>query len=190
MDLLRGADGDRDLDLLLVFGDLDFPPVFLGDGERRLVTGDLDLVRFLGLLVRERRIFLKTTTERERVLLPLRTERDRDLHVLVGGDRFLRGGDGVGVRHPRFTDRDLERRDLLDLEVERRGRAAERDRERLPTRLGVLVLDRLERPTRDLESERRALLGEGDGDFRPRLGDLEVFLLGEGDRELRPLLGE
>ena len=181
---------DRDLDFFLVLGDLDLPRIRLGDGERRFRTGDLDLVRFLGLRVLERRPFLRMTTERERVLLLLRTDRDRDLRVLMGGDLFLRGGDGVGERRPRFTDRDLERRDLLDLEVERRSRAGERDRERRPTRRGDLVLDLRARPARGLEVERRDLLGDGDGDLRPRLGDLEGLLLGEGDSELRPLFGE
>lgn len=169
--------GDRDR---LLTGDLDL--------DRRRVGGLLDLVRLRGLLDLERRVRFKITTERDRVRLPLRTDLER--RDLGCGDLRCRDKDRDLERLPPVRlagDRDRERRrGRLDLEVDRRTRLTERDRERLPAappRLGERVLDRLA-PPRDFELDLRLLLGDRDreGDLRPlRLGDRDSFLLGEGE---------
>lgn len=153
-------DNERDLDRLACLGE-----TFLLEGDReRFLAGDreadrrrgggvLDLVRLRGLLDRERRVRLRTTTERERVLLPLRTDRERERRDLGGGDLLRRDKDRLLERLPPVrlaNDRDLERRPTrLDLEEERRVLVMERERERLltaPPRLGERVLERLVPP--------------------------------------------
>lgn len=195
---------ERDLERLPDLGGVRF--LLAGDRER-LLTGDLDLdrrreggvldlVRLRGLLDLERRFRLSTTTERDRVRLLLRTDRDRERRDLGSGDLHRLDKDRLLERlvpARRAGDRDLERAAcLLDLEWERRGLVTERDSERLPTappRLGERVLERL--VPRERDSDLRRLLGDRDreGDLRPpRLGDRDIFLLGE--REPLRLFGE
>lgn len=189
-------DNERDLERLPDLGGERF--LLAGDRER-LLTGDrvldrrrdggvLDLVRLRGLLVLERRLRLRTTMERDRVRLFLRTDRDRDRRDRGGGDLLRRDMDRLLERltPARLAgERDLERRTgRLDLEWERRVLVTERDRERLPTappRLGERVLERLV-PPRGRDSDLRLLLGDRDreGDLRPlRFGERDDFLLGE-----------
>lgn len=208
LDLLLPGGGECDFDRCLRDNERDFERLpdlggerFLLAGEReRLLAGDrdldlrreggvLDLVLLRGLLVRERRLRLSTTTERDRVRLLLRTDRERERRDLGGGDLLRRDKDRLLERLPpvRLNDRDLERpAGRLDLERERRALLTERDFERLPTappRLGERVLERLA-PPRERDWDLRLLLGDRDrdGDLRPpRLGDRDAFLLGEGE---------
>lgn len=200
-------DNERDLERLDNRGGVRL--LLAGDRER-LLTGDLDLDRRRegGVLDLERRLRFRTTTERDRVRLLLRIDRERDRRDLGGGDLLRRDKDRVLERLPpaRLVGvRDLERRTArLDLEAERRVLVTERERERLPTappRLGERVLERLV-PPRERDFDLRLLLGERDreGDLRPlRLGDRDTFLLGEGellrrfgetDKELLRRLGD
>lgn len=148
-------------------------------------------MRFRGVLDLERRLRFKGAGERDRVLLLLRTERERERRDLAIGERRRRDIDRLLERLPfaRLTgvlDLDL-RAARLDLELERRSLARERDRERLPEaplRLGVRVRERLV-PPRGREPDLRPLLGDRDteGDLRPlRFGERDTLLLGE--REL------
>lgn len=189
-------DNERDLERLPDLGGERF--LLIGDRER-LLTGDrdvdrlrdggvLDLVRLRGLLDLERRLRFRTTTERDRVRLPLRIDRERERWDLGTGDLLRRDKDRLLERLPPARlakDRDLDRRTgRLDLEQDRWVLVMERDRERLPTaplRLGERVLERLV-PPRGRDSDLRLLLGDRDreGDLRPlRLGDRDTFLLGE-----------
>lgn len=210
LDLVLPGGGERDFDRCLRDTEPDlerFPDFgeerFLRLGDREcLLTGDrdedrlrdggvLDLVRLRGLLDLERRLRFKTTMERERVRLLLRTERERDLRDLGTGDLLRRDKDRLLERRPfARLDGDLVldlRAGRLDLERERWVLAIERERDRLPAaplRLGERVLERLV-PPRGRESDLRLLLGDRDreGDLRPlRLGERDTFLLGE--REL------
>lgn len=226
LDLLLPGCGECDFDRCLRDNERDFERLpdlggerFLLAGEReRLLAGDrdldlrreggvLDLVLLRGLLVLERRLRFSTTTERDRVRLLLRTDRERDRRDLGGGDLLRRDKDRLLERLPpaRLNDRDLDRpTGRLDLERERRALVTERDLERLPTappRLGERVLERLV-PPRERDWDLRLLLGDRDreGDLRPpRLGDRDAFLLGEGeacrrfgeaDKELLRRLGD
>lgn len=201
-------DGERDLERLaergggggerfLLAGDLERLRTGERDAERRRAGGVLDLVRLRGLLVLERRLRFSTTTERERVRLLRRLERERERRDLGGGDLLRRDRERLLERRPparRPAERDLERRAArLDLELERRLLPAERDRERLPPaplRLGERVLER-RAPPRGRDSDRRPLLGERDseGERRPlRFGERDAFLFGE--RELRWRFGD
>lgn len=198
-------DNEGDLERLL---DLSGERFLLAVDRERLLTGDLDLdrrregglldlVRLRGLLDLERRLRLRTTADRDRVLLLLRIDRERERRDLGGGDLLRRDKDRLLERLPpaRLTvGRETERRTgRLDLEWERRVLVIERDRERLPAappRLGERVLERLV-PPRERDSDLRLLLGERDSEGDLRLlcfGDLDTFLLGE--RELRRLFGE
>lgn len=198
-------DNERDLDRLLDLGGERF--LLAGERERllagerdldrRLEGGVLDLVRLRGLLDLERRLRLSTTIERDRVLLFLRTDRDRERRDLGSGDLLRRDSDRLLERLPPgrlASDRDLERpRGRLDREWERRGLVIDRDSERLPTpppRLGERVLER-RGPPRERDFDLRPLLGDRDrdGDLRlARLGDRDAFLLGDG--EVRRRFGE
>lgn len=192
--LTGGGEWDFDLDLRIRDSERDFERLpdhggerflLVGEPERRREGGVLDLVRLQGLLDLECRLCLRTTTERDRVRLPLRSDRERERRDLGGGDLLCRDTDRLLERLPpaRLAG-DLDRRTgRLDLEMERRFLATERDRERLPTapyRLGERALECL-----------RLLLGDRDreGDLRPpHLGDRDNFLLGE--REPLRRLGE
>lgn len=197
-------DNERDLERLPDLGGERF---FLAVDRERLLTGDLDLdrrrvegvldlVRLRGLLDLERWLRFRSTMDRDRVLLLLRPDRERERRDL-GSDDFLRlDKDRLLERFPPARlggDRDLERRTRrLDLEWERRVLVTERDRERLPgapPRLGERVRERLITP-RERDFDLRLLFGDQDGDvLRPlRLGDRDTFLLGEG--ELRRRFGE
>lgn len=154
-------DKERDLER---FPDLGGDRFLLAGVRERLLTGDrdverlrdggvLDLVRFRGLLVLERRVRFRCTMERERVRLLLRTDRERERRDLGAGDFLRRDTDLLLERRPPArlaNDRDLERRTgRLDLERERRVLLMERERERLPTApllLGERVLERLVPP--------------------------------------------
>lgn len=176
-------DSERDLERLPDLGGERF--LRAGERERRREGGVLDLVRLRGLLDLECRLRLRTTTERDRVRRLLRVERERERRDLGGGDLLRRDVDRLLERLPpvRLAG-DLERRTgRLDLEVERRFLATERDLERRPTaplRLGERGLEcrRLLRGERDREGDRRP----------PRLGDRDNFLFGE--RELLRRLGD
>lgn len=210
LDLVLTGGGERDLDLCLRVGERDlerFPDFgdkrFLLLGEReRLLAGDrdgerlrdggvLDLVRFRGVLDLERRLRFKAAGERDRVRLLLRTERERERRDRAIGERLRRDMERLLERLPfaRLTGvLDLDLREArLDLELERRSLARERDRERLPDaplRLGERVRERLV-PPRGREPDLRPRLGDRDreGDLRPlRFGERDTFLLGE--REL------
>lgn len=164
--------GDRDLDLLL-------------EG------GVLDLVRFRGLL--ERRLRFGAAGERDRVLLLLRNDRERERLDLGGGDLLRRDKDRLLERLPPVRlagDRDLERRaGRLDLEWERRFLVPERDRlPNAPPLLGERDLERLV-PPRDRDLDLRLLLGDRDKEADLlRLGDRDTFLF--GDVELLRRFGE
>lgn len=218
LDLLFPGSGECDFDRCLRDSERDLERLDTLGGERlllagereRFLTGDLDLDRRRegGVLDLERRPRFRTTTERDRVRLLLRIDRERERRDLGGGDLLRRDKDRLLERLPpaRLAGvRDLERRTTrLDLEVERRFLVTERDRDRLPTappRLGERVLERLAGP-RERDFDLRLLLGERDreGDLRPlRLGDRDTFLLGEGeplrrlgetDKELLRRLGD
>lgn len=183
---------DRGGDRFFLAGDRERLLTGVRDLDRRRDGGVLDLVRLRGLLVLERRMRLSTTTERERVRLFLRVDRERDRRDLGRGDLLRRDKDRLLERLPPVRlagERDLERRTgRLDLERERRGLLA--DRERLlaaPLRLGERVLERLV-PPRERDSDLRFLLGDRDreGDLRPpRFGDFDTFLLGDGEPRRR-----
>lgn len=190
---------ERDLERLLDLGGDRFR--FAGDRER-LLRGDrvfdrlreggvLDLVLLRGLLVLERRLRF---TERDRVRLLLRTDRERERRDLGSGDLLRRDTERLLERLPPARlpgDRDLERRvGRLDLERDRRVLATEPERRLVaPLLLGERVLERLAAP-RDRDFDLRLLLGDRDreGDLRARFGDRDTFLL--GDRELLRLRGD
>lgn len=123
-------DNERDLERLLDLGGDRF--LFAGDRERFL-TGDLDLdrqreegvldlVRLRGVLDLERRLRFRTTTERDRVRLLLRTDRERDR-------RDLGGGDLLGLDKDRLLERLLPVRLPGDLDQERRRGRLDLERE-------------------------------------------------------------
>lgn len=209
LDLLFPGSGECDFDLRLRDKDRDlerFPDLggerFLLAGDRdRLLTGDRDLDRRLeggvldvvllrGLLDLERRLRLRTTTERDLVRLLLRNDRERERLDLGGGDLLRLDRDRLRDRLPNARlpgDRDLERRAVrLDLEWDLRVLVSDRDREHLPTappRLGERDLVRFV-PPRGRDSDLRLFLGDRDreGDLLPpRLGDRESFPLGDGE---------
>lgn len=183
LDLFLLRRGECDFDLCLRDNERDFERLLDFNGERfllavdreRLLTrdldldrrregGDLDFVRLRGLLDLERRLRLRTTLDRDRVLLLLRIDRER--RDRGAGDLLRRDTDRLLERLPPArlaVERDLERRTgRLDLEWERRGLVTECDRERLPAaplRLGERVLDRFV-PPRDRDSDLRLLLGD------------------------------
>lgn len=179
-------DNERDLERLLDLGGERF--LLAGERERRREGGVLDLVRLRGLLDLERRLRLRTTTERDRVRLLRRIDLERERRDLGGGDLLRRDKDRLLERLPPARlagDRVLDRRTgRLDLELERRVLLMERDLERLPAappRLGERALECLV-PPRGRDSDLRLLLGDRDreGDLRPpRLGDRDAFLFGE-----------
>lgn len=131
LDLRLVGSGERDFDQCLRDNERDlerFPDLggerFLLAGDReRLLAGDrdldlrreggvLDLVRLRALLDLERRLRLRTTTERERVRLFLRTDRERERRDLGGGDLLRRDKDRLLERLPPArlpSDRELER---------------------------------------------------------------------------------
>lgn len=186
---------ERDLERLLDLSGDRFR--FAGDRER-LRTGDrvfdrlreggvLDLVLLRGLLVLERRLRLCMTSDRDRVRLLLRTDRERDRRDLGGGDLLRRDTDRLLERlpPPRLpSDRDLERRaGRRDLDRDRRFLVREPERRlAAPDLLGDRVLERLV-PPRDRDSDLRLLLGDRDRerDLRERFGDRDTFLLGDGE---------
>ncbi|MEQ2217808.1 hypothetical protein XENOCAPTIV_023242, partial [Xenoophorus captivus] len=90
------------------------------DLDRRREGGLLDLVRLRGLLDLERRLRLGITTDRERVRLLLRADRDRERWDLGGGDLLRREKDRLLERLPPArlaVDLDLARpTGRLDLE--------------------------------------------------------------------------
>lgn len=146
--------------------------------------------------------------ERDLDLLPLRTDRERDLLDFGGGDLRCRDADRLRERLPamRFGgERVLDLRPMrLDLEPDLRG-LGERDRERLPAapRRGVRLRDLFVLPL-DLDLDLWLLLGDcetdlrfgfflgegevlrrlGDTEVRLDLGDLDTFFLGVMEREL------
>lgn len=193
MERLPDLGGER----FLLTGDLERFLAGERDADRRREGGVLDLVRLWALLDLERRLRFRTTMERDRVRLLLRTDLERERRDLGAGDLLRRDMDLLLDRLPPVRldkDQDLDRRTgRRDLERERWVLVMERDRERLPTappRLGERVLECLVLP-RGRDSDLRLLLGDRDreGDLRPlRLGDRDTFLLGE--RELLCLFGE
>lgn len=78
------------------------------------------MVRLRGVLDLERRLRFRTTTERDRVRLLLRIDRERERRDLGGGDLLRRDADRLLERLPPArlaSERDLERRTVrLDLE--------------------------------------------------------------------------